>query len=76
MRENITKLSSNIFKGLVFTFSFMPVHCISCRKEISTVGNSVIFDCPKCGKEKIIRCGNCRSLAINYECPKCGFKGL
>ena len=51
----------------------MSEHCSSCGKDVSSIDNSVIFECPKCG-EKIVRCGNCRNRAVNYEC-KCGFKG-
>ncbi|MBD3312714.1 DUF1610 domain-containing protein [archaeon] len=51
----------------------MSENCISCSKNISSIDNSVIFDCPECG-EAIVRCGECRRQGINYKC-KCGFKG-
>ncbi|HIH39919.1 TPA: RNA-binding protein [Candidatus Woesearchaeota archaeon] len=47
--------------------------CISCRKKITNTDGAVSFNCPKC-KEKIIRCGHCRSIAAKYIC-KCGFSG-
>ena len=52
----------------------MAEHCLSCGKDVCAINNSIAFDCPKCGA-KIVRCGSCRGLGINYEC-KCGFKGL
>ncbi|MFA5406182.1 MAG: zinc finger domain-containing protein [Candidatus Nanoarchaeia archaeon] len=54
----------------------MVKHCVSCGKDVSTINNSVVFDCPKCGKGKIVRCGKCRRLGISYSCVECGFKGL
>lgn len=53
----------------------MKTTCISCKIDISTVDNSVIFNCPACGKAEIVRCGKCRGLAVDYKCPKCGFVG-
>ncbi len=49
--------------------------CISCGREISTIENSVVFPCPKCGEYEIVRCGKCRKIAAKYKCPKCGFEG-
>jgi predicted RNA-binding Zn-ribbon protein involved in translation (DUF1610 family) len=49
--------------------------CISCKKDVSTIENPVIFGCPQCGKSEILRCGNCRKLAVEYKCPECGFEG-
>jgi len=46
--------------------------CSSCNKEVTT--DYVEFKCPKCGKEKIIRCENCRKTVKTYKC-KCGFEG-
>ena len=48
------------------------------RKKCSSCGTEVVtgyseFDCPKCGKIKIIRCESCRGLGIKAECIKCGF---
>jgi predicted RNA-binding Zn-ribbon protein involved in translation (DUF1610 family) len=49
--------------------------CTSCGKRIETEQNWVEFTCPKCGKEKIIRCEKCKALQNSYACPKCGFEG-
>jgi len=51
------------------------VVCVSCKKSVATIPNSVNFKCPSCGKELITRCGKCRKLAIPYKCSKCGFEG-
>jgi Zn-ribbon RNA-binding protein len=51
----------------------MVKKCVSCGKE-AIFGYSE-FGCPSCGKQKIIRCGDCKELAAKYTCPKCGFSG-
>ncbi len=53
----------------------MEKKCISCNKNISCDNGSVIFDCPKCGKHKIIRCASCKVNSIKYTCPECKFEG-
>ncbi len=53
----------------------MKKECISCKVDISAVNNSVIFDCPSCGKVEIVRCGKCRGLSTDYRCPNCDFVG-
>ena len=35
----------------------------------------VIFKCPQCGEDTIIRCGRCKKLSRPYKCPKCSFEG-
>jgi len=45
----------------------------SCKKKVTNSEGVVSFQCPEC-KEKIIRCGHCRSIAVKYTC-KCGFIG-
>lgn len=50
-------------------------HCVSCKKNIVNLNESTTFNCPKCGKGKIIRCGNCRKIAVEYKCSECGFVG-
>ncbi len=52
----------------------MSKYCISCGRDISSISNNIIFNCPECGAE-IVRCGDCRKLGIKYEC-KCGWSGL
>ncbi len=33
------------------------------------------FDCPSCGKTKIGRSSQAKSLGKEYTCPSCGFEG-
>jgi len=47
--------------------------CTSCNKEVS--GDYIEFRCPKCGKQKIIRCINCRENERTYSCKECNFEG-
>ncbi|MDO8646900.1 MAG: zinc finger domain-containing protein [Candidatus Diapherotrites archaeon] len=47
--------------------------CSSCNIKIGK--EFVEFKCPKCGKETIVRCKNCRSTSKPYTCKTCGFIG-
>ena len=49
--------------------------CGSCNKRLSNDSGRAMFQCPKCGDETIIRCSECRKLAVKYKCTKCGFIG-
>ena len=49
--------------------------CTSCGMKIEADDKWVKFGCPKCGKNKIIRCDKCKRLMNSYECRKCGFVG-
>ncbi|HLC81417.1 MAG TPA: zinc finger domain-containing protein [Candidatus Nanoarchaeia archaeon] len=49
--------------------------CTSCKKRVTNDQGSVAFNCPKCGKLKIIRCSTCRKNANHYTCANCGFQG-
>jgi predicted RNA-binding Zn-ribbon protein involved in translation (DUF1610 family) len=49
--------------------------CTSCGVKIEAEDKWVKFSCPKCGKQKIIRCDKCKKLMNSYECGKCGFVG-
>lgn len=49
--------------------------CTSCNVDITNMNGSIEFDCPNCGKVKIIRCSDCRTKAIKYKCSGCGFEG-
>jgi Zn-ribbon RNA-binding protein len=51
------------------------IKCSSCNVDLTNMTGSVEFDCPNCGKVKIIRCGDCRTKAIKYKCSECGFEG-
>jgi predicted RNA-binding Zn-ribbon protein involved in translation (DUF1610 family) len=51
------------------------MRCTSCGRRIEAEKFWVEFDCPKCRKNKIIRCEKCKRLVNNYKCPKCGFTG-
>jgi predicted RNA-binding Zn-ribbon protein involved in translation (DUF1610 family) len=48
--------------------------CASCGRDISVIGDSVIFKCPNCGDE-IVRCGKCRIKGTEFQCHACGFVG-
>jgi|TARA_Y100000310_G_C20663985_1_gene806408 predicted RNA-binding Zn-ribbon protein involved in translation (DUF1610 family) len=50
-------------------------HCSSCKVKISSSLGAVNFECPECGKEKIIRCKKCRVKVIPYVCSNCNFEG-
>ncbi|MBW2975181.1 DUF1610 domain-containing protein [Candidatus Woesearchaeota archaeon] len=49
--------------------------CSSCKAIITNIEGSTEFQCPKCGKAKIIRCRHCREIAARYTCPECNFSG-
>ena len=49
--------------------------CTSCGVKIEAEDRWVKFSCPKCNKQKIIRCNKCKKLMNSYECKKCGFIG-
>ena len=49
--------------------------CSSCSKRITNDPGSTTFACPKCGKEEITRCSQCRKLAVKYTCNACKFLG-
>ena len=49
--------------------------CSSCSLDITNVNGSVEFNCPKCGKGKLVRCSQCRTNGIKYVCSECGFEG-
>ncbi|MBI4449219.1 RNA-binding protein [Candidatus Woesearchaeota archaeon] len=49
-------------------------YCSSCKKRVTEPG-AVRMACPSCTKETIIRCRDCRHLAVKYLCHGCGFEG-
>lgn len=48
--------------------------CISCNTKVDNSLGFVLFRCPNCGKENIIRCSHCRKIVAKYKCS-CGFEG-
>ena len=58
---------------LFYTYMTEELTYTSCKKKVTNSEGVVSFQCPEC-KEKIIRCGHCRSIAVKYTC-KCGFIG-
>ncbi|HLC96808.1 MAG TPA: zinc finger domain-containing protein [Candidatus Nanoarchaeia archaeon] len=53
----------------------MELFCSSCKVKITNSEGTARFHCPKCGKEEIIRCQNCRAISAKYQCHNCGFEG-
>ena len=49
--------------------------CLSCKKRVTNTVGTTSFICPKCGKDRIVRCKNCRQLGARYKCNECGFEG-
>jgi len=49
--------------------------CISTGVDVMNDKGSVTFDCPQCGKQKIIRSYNARQISAKYRCPECEFEG-
>ena len=48
--------------------------CTSCKKEIGESGG-IVFKCPNCLKQDIVRCRHCREIASRYICAGCSFSG-
>ncbi|MCL5007921.1 MAG: zinc finger domain-containing protein [Candidatus Marsarchaeota archaeon] len=46
--------------------------CTSCGRLSH---NYTDFECPKCGKSRIIRCEHCRRRSNTYLCKECEFEG-
>ena len=51
------------------------VTCVSCKKRITNLEGTTRFQCPKCTKYEIVRCGHCRTIVAKYTCPGCAFVG-
>lgn len=49
--------------------------CSSCKTKITNQAGVVEFLCPKCAKEKLVRCPKCRKNAVKYTCSQCKFTG-
>ncbi len=62
-----------INKTLIENTMASELMCITCKKKLTNSEGSVTFNCPAC-KEKIVRCGHCRSIAARYV-SECGFTG-
>lgn len=45
------------------------------KDNIANDVGAVMFACPACGYDKIIRSSGERKNVTNYVCPKCGFTG-
>lgn len=50
-------------------------NCITCGTHVVSKDNFVEFDCPSCGKSKIIRCNTCKESSKKYRCSECEFVG-
>ncbi len=51
------------------------IKCSSCNKRVANMKGVARFMCPKCGKQEIVRCPQCRKIVAKYSCPECGFTG-
>ncbi|MBU0953632.1 MAG: DUF1610 domain-containing protein [Nanoarchaeota archaeon] len=51
------------------------LRCISCGRRIEGDPQYVLFPCPGCGKEQIVRCDHCKQRANKYACTSCNFSG-
>ncbi|HLD57338.1 MAG TPA: zinc finger domain-containing protein [archaeon] len=51
------------------------MNCNSCGVSVAVDTSWIEFDCPSCGKEKIVRCGKCKRMINKYKCAGCGFSG-
>ncbi|MBW2971239.1 DUF1610 domain-containing protein [Candidatus Woesearchaeota archaeon] len=49
--------------------------CTSCGRRVTNDRGAVMFKCPACGNEEIIRCRHCRETAAKYTCTQCNFEG-
>ncbi len=49
--------------------------CTSTGVSVTNDKGSVVFDCPSCAKQKIVRSYNARQTSVKYTCPECGFVG-
>ena len=43
--------------------------------SVANDNGAVVFPCPECGKEEIVRSMNSREIVVKYTCSKCGFEG-
>ena len=46
--------------------------CTSCGR---LTDRYVLFKCPSCNKEDIVRCDECRLNHTKYKCKACEFEG-
>ena len=49
--------------------------CVSSGASVTNDKGSAIFDCPGCGKQKVVRSFNARQISAKYKCPECNFEG-
>jgi predicted RNA-binding Zn-ribbon protein involved in translation (DUF1610 family) len=49
--------------------------CTATKKRIDNDSGAVVFPCPKCGKQEIVRSSFARRNAIKYHCSACEFTG-
>lgn len=43
--------------------------------SVANDDGSVMFPCPQCGKEVVVRSKHSRQIVTKYVCSKCGFEG-
>ncbi len=49
--------------------------CNSTKKRIDNDVGAVIFLCPQCGEQEIVRSSFARANALKYKCHGCQFEG-
>ena len=66
-------------KGVVYKFKSGDLMekniCSTCGSHIMAKNNFVQFDCPECGKFRIVRCKSCKDHSNKYRCSECDFVG-
>lgn len=45
------------------------------KENIANDAGAVVFACPQCGYDAIVRSSQERKNVTRYTCPKCGFTG-
>ena len=69
--------TTSFIKGMVFLEGTMadPVLSTTSKENIANDTGAVVFACPQCGYEHIVRSSSERKNVVQYTCPKCGFTG-
>lgn len=59
--------------------SLRVAYCMKVDKaanvSVANDDGSVMFPCPQCGEEAVVRSKHSRQIVTKYVCSKCGFEG-